>query len=121
MQMVGLYDRIHYGGPESDNHWTPVGAWPVFFFNDRFSMALEAGVDWTKSDPLRAESHLWKVIFVPLEISREEKFLSRPQLRAFVTYAGWSNGFSVEGVLYQDDTRGSLLWNSGRSLVVTRL
>jgi maltoporin len=74
MQMVGLYDRIHHGGPDSHNHWVSVDARPVFFFNDRFSMALEAGVDRTKSDPLGTEGHLWKVTFVPLEISRGESF-----------------------------------------------
>jgi maltoporin len=108
MQAVGLYDKIHFGGPDSDNRWISVGARPIFFFNDRFSMALEAGIDWAKSDPLGTDGHLWKVTFVPLQISRGEKFFSRPQLRAFVTYAGWSNDFKgyVGGTPYQDDTRG---------------
>jgi maltoporin len=108
MQAVALYDKIHYGGPDSDNRWISVGARSVFFFNDRFSMALETGVDWTKSDPLDTEGHLWKVTFAPLVISRGEKFFSRPQLRAYVTYAGWSDDFKgyVGGTPYQDDTRG---------------
>ena len=108
VQAVALYDKIHYGGPDSDNRWISVGARPVFFFNDRFSMALEAGVDWAKSEPLGTEGHLWKVTFVPLEISRGEKFFSRPQLRVYVTYAGWSDDFKgfVGGIPYEDDTRG---------------
>jgi len=108
IQAVGLYDRIHYGGPDSDNRWISVGARPVFFFNDRFSMALEAGIDWTRSEPIGTEGHLWKVTFAPLVISRGEKFFSRPQLRAFVTYAGWTDGFKgyVGGTPYADDTRG---------------
>ena len=108
VQAVGLYDRIHYGGPDSDNRWVSVGARPVFFFNDRFSMALEAGVDWTRSDPLGTEGHLWKVTFAPLVISRGEKFFSRPQLRAYVTYAGWTDSFKglVGGTPYMDDTAG---------------
>ena len=108
VQAVGLYDKIHYGGPDSDNEWISVGARPVFFFNDRFSMALEAGVDWARSEPLGTDGHLWKVTFAPLVISRGEKFFSRPQLRVYVTYAGWSDDFKgfVGGVPYADDTRG---------------
>ena len=108
VQAVALYDKIHFGGPDSDNRWISVGARPVFFFNDRFSMALEAGVDWVKSEPLGTDGHLWKVTFAPLVISRGEKFFSRPQLRLYVTYAGWSDDFKgfVGGIPYADDTRG---------------
>jgi len=71
-------------------------------------MALEAGVDWVKSDPLGRDGHLWKVTFAPIQISRGQKFFSRPQLRAYVTYAGWSNDFKglVGGTPYENDTRG---------------
>jgi len=108
VQAVGVYDKIHYGGPDSDNRWISVGARPVYFFSDRFSMALEAGVDWVKSDPLGRDGHLWKVTFAPIQISRGQKFFSRPQLRAYVTYAGWSNDFKglVGGTPYENDTRG---------------
>lgn len=108
VQAVGVYDKIHYGGPDSDNQWISVGARPVYFFNDRFSMALEAGVDWVNSDPLGKDGHLWKVTFAPIQISRGQKFFSRPQLRAYVTYAGWSNDFkgSVGGIPYENETNG---------------
>lgn len=108
VQAVGLYDKIHYGGPDSDNEWFSIGARPVYFFTDRFSMALEAGIDWVNSDPLHKNGHLWKVTFAPLQISRGQKFFSRPQLRAYVTYAGWSDDFrgSVGGIPYMEDTQG---------------
>lgn len=108
VQAVGVYDKIHYGGPDSDNRWISVGARPVYFFNDRFSMALEAGVDWVKSDPLGMDGHLWKVTFAPIQISRGQKFFSRPQLRAYVTYAGWSDDFkgSIGGTPYGNNMRG---------------
>lgn len=59
----------------------------------------------------------------PLVISLGEKFFSRPQLRAYVTYAGWSDDFKgyVGGTPYADDTLGLSYGNSGRSLVVIRL
>ena len=112
MQAVGVYDKIHFGGPNSDNRWISVGARPIYFFNDRFSMALETGVDWAKSDPLGTNGHLWKITFVPLEISRGNKFFSRPQLRAYVTYAAWSDDFKgyVGGTAYENDTQG---WSYG--------
>lgn len=108
VQVVGVYDKIHYGGPDSDNRWISVGARPVYFFNDRFSTALEAGVDWVKSDPLGKDGRLWKATFAPIQISLGQKFFSRPQLRAYVTYAGWSNDFkgSIGGIPYANDTRG---------------
>jgi Maltoporin (phage lambda and maltose receptor) len=108
VQAVALYDKNHFGGPGSDNVWYSVGARPVYFFTDRFSTALEAGVDWVDSDPLHKNGHLWKVTFAPLQISRGQKFFSRPQLRAYVTYAGWSDDFkgSVGGIPYMEDTQG---------------
>lgn len=108
VQAVGLYDKIHYGGSNSDNEWYSIGARPVVFWTDRFSTALEAGIDWVNSEPLHKDGHLWKVTFAPLQISRGEKFFSRPQLRMYVTYAGWSEDFkgSVGGTPYMDDTQG---------------
>jgi maltoporin len=108
VQVVGVYDKIHYGGPGSDNQWISVGARPVYFFNDRFSTALEAGVDWVTSDPLGKDGRLWKVTFAPIQVSLGKKFFSRPQLRAYVTYAGWSSDFkgSIGGSTYENDTRG---------------
>lgn len=108
VQAVGLYDKNHFGGPNSDNVWYSLGARPVFFFTDRLSMGLEAGIDWVDSDPLHKNGHLWKVTFAPLQISRGQKFFSRPQLRAYVTYAGWSDDFkgSVGGIPYMDDKQG---------------
>ena len=108
VQVVGVYDKIHYGGPGSDNRWISLGARPVYFFSDRFSTALEAGVDWVKSDPLGEDGHLWKVTFAPIQVSLGKRFFSRPQLRAYVTYAGWSSDFkgSIGGSPYENDTRG---------------
>ena len=108
VQAVGLYDKIHYGGPDSDNEWYSLGARPVFFWNDRFSSALEAGIDWVNSDVTDKDGHLWKITFAPLVVSRGEKFFSRPQLRVYITYAGWTDSFkgSVGGTPYMDDTQG---------------
>lgn len=107
MQALGLYEETEFGGPNSRQRWGSLGARPVYFFNDRFSIALEAGVDWAKSEPLGTDGHLWKITLAP-QLSRGGKFFSRPVLRAFVTYAAWSDDFKglVGGPAYEDATDG---------------
>ncbi|HEY2343227.1 MAG TPA: carbohydrate porin, partial [Chthoniobacteraceae bacterium] len=107
MQAVGIYEDTKFGGPNSRNRWISLGARPIYFFNDRFSVAFEAGVDWDKSDALGTDGHLWKITLAP-QISLGNKFFSRPVLRAFITYGEWSNGFKghVGGTAYENDTAG---------------
>lgn len=111
MQAVILHEETEFGGPHSHQRWTSLGARPVYFINDRFSLALEAGIDWAKSEPMGTDGHLWKITFAP-QLSRGGKFFSRPVLRAFVTYAGWSEDFKglVGGGAYANDTEG---WSFG--------
>jgi maltoporin len=107
VQAVGIYEDTNFGGPNARNRWASLGARPIYFFNDRYSVALEGGVDWAKSDPLGTDGHLWKITLAP-QISYGGKYFSRPVLRAFVTYAGWSDGFKghVGGVAYENTTSG---------------
>lgn len=111
MQTVGIYEETEFGGERSKERWTSVGVRPVFFFNDRFSVALETGVDWAKSEPLGTDGHLWKITLAP-QLSRGGKFFSRPVLRAFVTYAQWSDDFKgrIGGTAYENATEG---WSYG--------
>lgn len=107
MQAVGVYEETEYGGPNGRERWTSFGVRPVWFFNDRFSIALESGVDFVESGPQNADGHLWKITLAP-QISRGGKFFSRPVLRAFVTYAKWSEDFRgrVGGDTYEDALEG---------------
>lgn len=111
VQALGLYEETKYGGQNSRERWASLGMRPVYFFTDRFSVALETGVDWTKSDPLGTDGHLWKITLAP-QISRGGKFFSRPVLRAFITYAKWSDDFRgrVGGTAYESATEG---WSYG--------
>jgi maltoporin len=111
MQAIGIYEDTKYGGAKSREKWASVGARPVYYFNDRFSVALEGGVDWAKSEPLGTDGHLWKITLAP-QISRGNKFFSRPVLRAFLTYAQWSEDFKgrVGGTAYENATEG---WSYG--------
>ncbi len=107
LQAVGIYEDTKFGGPDSNQTWASFGVRPIYFFSDRFSMALEAGVDTVHSDPLGTDGHLWKVTLAP-QLSRGGKFFSRPVIRPFITYAKWSEDFkgSVGGDAYQDATDG---------------
>ena len=107
MQAIAVYDDTDYGGHDSHDRWFSLGARPIYYFNDRFSIALETGVDWTKSETLGTDGHLWKITLAP-QISRGGKFFSRPVLRAFVTYAKWSEDLKghVGGSAYENATDG---------------
>jgi maltoporin len=111
MQTVGVYQDTKYGGPNSREQWISAGIRPVYFFNDRFSLALEAGVDWADSEPMGTDGHLWKVTLAP-QVSRGGKFFSRPVIRPFITYAKWSDDFKglVGGTPYENATDG---WSYG--------
>ncbi len=78
------------------------------FFTKHLSLAVEAGFDHTETESLgQYDGWLRKVTFAP-QIGVGSKFFSRPVLRAFVTYANWSDGFQgfVGGVPYQNRTNG---------------
>ena len=59
----------------------------------------------------------------PRKSARAAKFFSRPVLRAFVTYANWSDGFRglVGGVPYANRTNGLSVRGADRDLVVRYL
>jgi maltoporin len=111
MQTVGVYQDTQYGGPNSREQWISAGIRPVYFFSDRFSLALEAGVDWADSEPMGTDGHLWKITLAP-QVSRGGKFFSRPVIRPFITYAKWSDDFKglVGGTPYENATDG---WSYG--------
>jgi len=82
-------------------------------FTKYLSLAFEAGFDHTEGfvPALDGEPYVdgWlrKFTIAP-QIGTGRKFFSRPVLRAFLTYASWSNGFRgmVGGVPYMNRTDG---------------
>ena len=68
-----------------------VGARPIRRLGRFFSLATEAGWDYTVQSGLPGGS-LFKLSVAP-QITPSIKFLSRPSLRAFATYAHWSDTF----------------------------
>jgi len=104
---IFVYQRSRDGNPQHGwNQWVSFGARPEVFFTKYLSLAFEAGFDRTQ---LRGQYDGWlrKFTIAP-QIGAGRKFFSRPVLRAFLTYANWSEGLRgfVGGVPFLDRTAG---------------
>ena len=105
---IFVFQRTKDGTPQRGwNEWVSFGARPEIFFTKYLSLAFEGGFDYTHSASGLYDGWLRKFTIAP-QIGAGRKFFSRPVLRAFLTYASWSNGFRgfVGGVPYQDSTNG---------------
>ncbi len=92
LQAVVVYQELENGAASNSRvRWLSVGARPVRQLGRFASIALEAGWDHTKQEGLPSGS-LFKVTVAP-QITPALSFLSRPSLRAFVTWAHWSDTF----------------------------
>jgi maltoporin len=99
-----LTDYKQYGGQQ---HWFSAGVRPQVHFNGYVSLAFEPFVDWTDDKTNNLSDYLFKFTFAP-QVSLGRHFMSRPAIRAFVTYAQWGNGFKglVGGPDYVNSTQG---------------
>jgi maltoporin len=105
---IFLYQRTKDGTPHRGwSDWVSFGARPEFFFTKNLSLAVEGGFDYTDSAAGLYQGWLRKITVAP-QIGAGRKFFSRPVLRAFFTYASWSDGLKgfVGGIPYQHDTDG---------------
>ena len=92
LQGVLVYQELENGAASNSRiRWVSVGARPVRRLGRFFSMAVEAGWDHTEQGDLPGGS-LFKLTVAP-QITPEFKFLRRPSLRAFATWAHWSDEF----------------------------
>ncbi len=102
-----VYQFTDFGDDTPEQHWISGGVRPIWHINEYFNIALETGVDWL-SDSLTGESGtLGKITLAP-ELALGDQFFTRPVIRAFVTYAQWSDGLqgSVGGLDYANDSSG---------------
>ena len=105
---IFIYQRYKDGDPRHDwNQWVSFGARPEVFFSKYLSLALEGGLDHTRSPQGQYDGWLRKFTIAP-QIGAGRKFFSRPVLRTFLTYANWSDGLRgfVGGVPYLKRTSG---------------
>ncbi len=92
LQGVVVWQEMDNGAAANNRiRWVSIGARPVRQLGRYFSMAVEAGWDYTRQGDLPGGS-LFKLTAAP-QITPAFKFLSRPSLRAFATWAKWSDAF----------------------------
>jgi maltoporin len=103
-----VYQLTDYGNGGNDVvHWASAGVRPIWHFSKYISLAGEAGVDWVKDESANDSSYLYKLTLAP-QVSLGGRFMSRPVIRAFVTYAHWGDDFvgEVGGQDYQARDNG---------------
>lgn len=89
-----VYQLTDYAGTAGDKvHWASAGVRPIWHFNKYLSLAGEAGIDWVKDEAAGTSDYLYKLTLAP-QISLGGRFMSRPSIRAFVTYAHWGDDFA---------------------------
>ncbi len=105
LQAIAGYEWYDNGNGTTFD-WVTLGARPVYHFNTYFSLAFEAGADYTNQED-GPEGVLGKFTLAP-QIQPAAEHFSRPSIRAFVTYAVWSDQFEggVAPIAYGTDTQG---------------
>ena len=114
LQAAFVYQELDNGAAANNRiRWVSLGARPVYALGRFFSVATEAGWDHTSQSDLDGGS-LFKLTVAP-QLTPRLKFLSRPSLRAYVTWAHWSDSFkgSVAPAAYANATHG---WAFGAQL-----
>jgi len=105
---IFILQRSRDGNPQHGwDQWVSFGARPEVFFTKYLSLAFEGGVDHTSNSTGLYDGWLRKFTIAP-QIGAGRQFFSRPVLRAFLTYASWSDGLRgfVGGVPFQNRTSG---------------
>jgi maltoporin len=107
MQALALYQELENGAATNSRvRWVSFGARPVRRLGRFFSLATEVGWDHTSQEDL-PDGSLFKVTVAP-QIKPDLKFLSRPSIRTFATWAHWSDAFrgSIAAATDPTATRG---------------
>jgi maltoporin len=106
---IFVYQRTKDGNPQHPwQQWVSFGARPEFFFTKYLSLAFEGGFDHTHSQIAPTYDGWLRKFTIAPQIGAGRKFFSRPVLRAFMTYANWSDGLRgfVGGIPFQNRTSG---------------
>lgn len=112
---TALVQMTDYGSDENAKEsWYSAGVRPVVHFTDYATLAFEAGFDYVDSEfttnadgELGSAGYLTKLTVAP-QIQAGRNFWGRPAIRAYFTYAFWSEDFEgrVGGPTYANDSAG---------------
>ncbi|HEU5076323.1 MAG TPA: carbohydrate porin, partial [Polyangiaceae bacterium] len=104
---VLVFQLSRDGSHDQERLWVSAGARPILHFTRHMSLAVEGGLDWVKDESSATEGALAKVTLAP-QISIDNRWHSRPVVRAFVTGAFWTDDFvgSVGGTDYAARNEG---------------
>ncbi len=102
-----VYQLTDYADGSGTVQWASAGVRPIWHFNRHLSLAGEAGVDYVKGDSANSSGYVYKLTLAP-QVSLGSRFMSRPVIRGYVTYASWSDDFvgQVGGKDYVNETQG---------------
>jgi maltoporin len=102
-----VYQYTDSNNTQGRVQWISAGVRPIYHFNKHFSLAVEGGVDYVDDSGLNRSGTLGKLTLAP-QVSLGDQFFSRPVIRAFVTYALWSEEFKglIGGSDYANETAG---------------
>lgn len=76
--------------------WVSVVARPVYKINENFELQFEAGyyyVTEEKDNGKNTDGNLYKLTFAPTFKLNSNDFWARPEIRTFVSWAGWDNDY----------------------------
>lgn len=102
-----MYQQLDNGRPQQHAlNWVSAGLRPAYHLNRYFSVVGEVGMDYTSQKALDSGT-LFKMTIAP-QLSPLNKIMSRPALRAYFTYAHWSDSFvgQIAANSYADANRG---------------
>jgi len=87
---VVVAQATQYSSDTRPQYWVSAGVRPIVHLHDHFNIAFEGGLDWVDDQEQDLNGTLLKLTVAP-QISIDRLFMSRPVIRAFFTYAHWSD------------------------------
>jgi maltoporin len=101
-QATAVWQNTVIGG--DSNVWFSAGLRPQYNITDNWGVAVEVGYDYVDGDTHDSQS-LAKLTLAPFYSFGKTGFFARPQLRAFATWASWSDvGAIAEQASLGNDT-----------------
>lgn len=118
MQWTVIARSENFGlkGSKGDTvNWYSTGIRPIFYLTNHVNIAVELGIDFV-DDEINDRQGSVRKSTIALQLAKSRGYYSRPVLRAFATYANWSDDFkelvgvSPNGAPYGNQTHG---WTYG--------